>query len=622
MNEDLKQVVPENEAQAVNKPAAETPLAADAVPVAAPEAAPQVETKGETAVDADFSNKGLKELVDTFQQMVEGEDMFSLHKHAESLKAAFYKVLHRERIAAGCQPVADSGNADAASDGETVSVDPFGEFERGFKDLYAQYRAKRAAYLAEQDKKKEENFEKKQILVARLKDLLDNQGEDLKDIFPAFREIQQQWRETGPVPQPKMKGLYETYQHYVEMFYDYVKINNEFRELDFRKNLEAKTELCEKAEDLSRSDDPVGAFKELQKLHDEWKEIGPVSKEYRESIWERFRAATSVINKKQQAYYDSMKESFVANLEKKTALCEKVESLAEAEVADISTWNRLSSEVEAIQREWRTIGFATKKENTRIYERFRAACDKFFGRKKEFYQAIKADMQDNIRMKIEICERAEALRESTDWKAAKDEIIDLQRRWKEAGPISRKKNEQLWKRFRAACDEFFANRSKAVGAQNGQYAENLAGKTALIQEVKAFEPTGDREADFNTLKDFQRRWNEIGFVPLRDKNRIGIEFKETLDSKFDAIRSGAGELRGRATRKVLSERDKLVQEYLRMEQEIATWQNNIGFFAKTKNAEAIIADFNKKIEDAKVELAALESKIKELDAQNAEKDEK
>lgn len=618
MNEDLKQVVPDAEAQAVNEPAVENPVASEA----APEVATAAEGQEEAAGDADFSNKGLKDLVDTFQQMVDGEDMFRLHKHAESLKVAFYKVLHRERIAAGCLPVADSGNAAAAEDGETVSVDPFGEFERGFKDLYAQYRAKRASYIAEQDKKKEENFEKKQALVARLKDLLDHQGEDLKDIFPAFREIQQQWRETGPVPPAKMKGLYETYQHYVEMFYDYVKINNEFRDLDFRKNLEAKTDLCEKAEALSESEDAVGAFKELQKLHDEWKEIGPVSKEFRESIWERFRAATSVINKKQQAFYDSMKDSYAENLEKKTALCEKVEALAETEASDIAAWNRLSAEVEAIQKEWRTIGFATKKENTRIYERFRAACDKFFGRKKEFYQAMKADMQDNVRAKIEICERAEALKDSTNWKAAQDEIIDLQRRWKETGPISRKKNEQLWKRFRAACDEFFANKAKANGAQNGQYADNLASKNTLIDEVKTFEPSGDRESDFNALKEFQRRWNEIGFVPFREKRRIGIEFKEALDAKFDAIRSTANDIRNRTARKVLSERDKLVQDYLKMEQEIATWQNNIGFFAKTKNAEAILADFNKKIDEAKAELAALERKIKELDAQNAENDEK
>jgi hypothetical protein len=602
--------------------------------------------------NVDLNSKGLKELVDFFQELLDGEDVQKLHKYAESIKAAFYKTLRKEKIAAGYQaPAAEVAGNDAAEAApaeeaaaapaeeaaaaeeapEAVSVNPFAEIERGFKDLYNRYRTIRAEHTAEMEKQKEENYEKKMGLLEELKALLDKK-DTLKDSFPVFRDIQAKWRAIGPVVQNKAKGLYESYQHQVEMFYDYVNLNNEFRDLDFRKNLEAKTELCEKAEALAEQENVVEAFRELQKLHEEWKELGPVSKEYREEIWDRFRAATSAVNKKHQAYYESLKGDQQSNLEAKTKLCEKVEAMLDLEIKDSNQWNKLTKEIEDIQKEWRTIGFASKKENQKIYDRFRAACDNFFTKKRLFYSEFKDQMQENMDKKIALCEQAEALKDSKEWKETSEKFMELQKQWKEIGPVSRKKSEQIWKRFRAACDEFFNNRDKEGGSQGSQYAANLAAKRALLEEVQAFELGEDREENFTALKEFQNRWNAIGFVPFKEKAKLQSAFKKALDEKFDAARAGGasegrgyrgrfGDAASRAGRRILSERDKLVEAFKKKEQEIATWSNNMGFFSKTKNAEALLEELNKKIDIARQELADLENQIKEFDRQHEEDNE-
>ena len=568
----------------------------------------------------DFSNKGLKEIVDAFKELLDGENMQLLYKHAEALKAAFYKNLRKEKIASGIEQPAETVevSADApAEEGEAwepVSNNPFAEIERGFKDLYGQYRVRRAAFTQELEKQKEENYNEKVGIIEELKELLEK-SEDLNRTFPQFREIQNRWKAAGPVPQNKVKDLYDTYQHYVEKFYDYVKINKEFRDLDFKKNLEAKEELCQKAEALDQDEDVVGAFRALQKLHEQWKELGPVSKEFRESIWERFRAATAVINKKHQAFFESQKGNQKENLEAKAALCEKVEAIAQGEISDSTQWNNLTKEIENIQKEWKKIGFASKKDNQKIYDRFRAACDAFFARKREFYSEFKNQMQDNLSKKIELCEKAEALKDSTDWKKTSEEMIELQRLWKAVGPVSRKKSEQVWKRFRAACDAFFNNREANHGGQDSEQVENLGKKRALIDEIKAFAVEGRDEAR-EALRNFQARWNEIGFVPFKEKSRVQDAFRKAIDEKFAELREGGSRLVNRIERAVRSERDKLVQKFVKKEQDIATWENNMGFFAKSKNAEPLLEDMRKKIEIAKQELAELEEKIKEFDREH------
>lgn len=555
----------------------------------------------------DCSNKSLKEIVEAFQELLETGDMQQLHKNAEMLKACFYKKLRSDKIAAGLQ--------------EEGAENPFSEIENAFKELFAKYRELRASFNAEVEKDREANFEARQGIIEELKTLVEKQ-DDLKDSFPAFRELQAKWREIGPVAQAKVKDVYDTYQHYVEMFYDYVKINKEFRDLDFRKNLELKTALCEKVEALASEEDVVEAFRTLQKCHEEWKELGPVSKEYREEIWDRFREATAVINKKHQAYFEAMKGTQEENLKLKEALCEKVEEILKEEVGDSNKWNALTKDIENIQKEWRSIGFATKKDNQKIYERFRKACDDFFTRKREFYGEYKDKMQENMNLKIALCEAAEALKDSTAWKETSDKLIDLQKQWKEIGPVSRKKSEQIWKRFRAACDAFFENRDKN-GGKSGVGA-NLQAKKSLIDEVKSFIPGESRDEAISALKAFQERFREIGFVPFKEKDSINGAFKQAIDDQFAKLRGESRRVEKnirRGTGKVLSEYDKLVQEFRRKEQEITTLENNIGFFAKSKNADAFINDIRKQIADAQTELAALETKIKEFEKTQGENNE-
>ncbi|MBQ0006123.1 MAG: DUF349 domain-containing protein, partial [Alistipes sp.] len=499
---------------------------------------------------------------------------------------------------------------------ELISQNPFAQVERGFKTLYAKYRSLRNAYLAQVEKNKEENLTVKLQIIEELKNLVENQ-EDLSKTFPAFRAIQARWRESGPVPAKNVKDIYETYQHNVEKFYDYVKINNELRDLDFKKNLEIKERLCTEAEALIEEDNVVNAFARLQKLHEEWKELGPVDKEHRESIWERFKEATASINKKHQAHFEGLKEQQKENLVKKTALCEKVEAIAEAECSDSSQWNAASKQIEDIQKEWKTIGFAAKKDNQKIYDRFRAACDKFFERKRVYYSEFKDSMLKNYEAKVALCEQAEILSESTDWKNSKDALIELQKKWKEIGPVSRKKSDAIWNRFRAACDKFFDNKEKNFGGVDSQFVENLHKKLALIEEIKGYEPASDR-SDLDALKNFTNAWNEIGFVPFREKEKVQEAYRTALNEKFPEYRSGA-EGRKRSDRTIRnadsgkSERDKLLQKYHKIESEIATYENNMGFFANSKNAEVFINGILQKIDAAKAELAELEEKIKTLE---------
>ena len=459
--------------------------------------------------------------------------------------------------------------------------------------------------LKQLDQEREGNLAAKEAVIAELKNLIEKQ-EDVNATFPAFREIQNKWRAIGPVPAQSYRNINETYQLYVEQFYDMVKINRELRDLDFKKNLEVKEEFCAVAEKLAESENVVDAFKELQKLHEQWKEYGPVAKEYREQIWDRFKAATAAVNKKYQAYYEGLKEQQADNLAKKTVLCEKVEEIAAREVASSNDWNAFSKEIEELQKEWKTIGFASKKDNQKIYERFRAACDDFYGRKREFYTDYKDSMNANLDKKIALCEAAEALKTSTDWKKTTDQFISLQKQWKEIGAVPRKKSELLWKRFRAACDEFFAERDKQAKPENDFYA-NLKAKQAIIQEVRAYELKGDG-SDQDAMRQFQARWQEIGFVPFKEKDKVAQAYKEAIQAKFPKEPR-----RPRAAAKApKSEKEVLIQKYNQLEQDVITYENNIGFFSMSKNSEPLIKQMQEKIAKSKEELKALAAQIKAL----------
>ena len=551
----------------------------------------------ESAVN--YSEKNLAELVAAFEELVQNEERMKMSKEAEAIKAAFYKRLQKEKSEA------------VVEEGEEGAENPFAAVEAGFKDLYNKYRKERAEFNSQLEKEREQNLVLKEAVIADLKALLEKQ-EDVNATFPEFREIQNRWKAVGAVPAQNYRNINETYQLYVEQFYDMVKINRELRDLDFKKNLEAKEQFCQAAEALAESEDVVEAFRELQKLHEEWKEYGPVAKEYRETVWERFKAATAVINKKYQAHFEGLKEQQAENLAKKAVLCEKVEEIAAREVGNSNQWNEFSKEIEDIQKEWKTIGFASKKENQKIYDRFRAACDQFYARKRDFYNEYKDSINANLDKKIALCEAAEELKNSTEWKKATDQFIALQKQWKEIGAVPRKKSEQLWKRFRAACDEFFAERDKQAKPENDYYG-NLKAKNRLIEEMKAYELKGD-DSDVQAMHDFQKRWQEIGFVPFKEKDNVAKAYKDAM-SRFP---SGRPQRRTRGGRQ-LSEKEILIQKYNALEQDIVTYENNIGFFSMSKTSAPLIKQMEERIAQAKAELAKLAEQIRNIsDAESQE----
>ena len=571
-------------------------------------------------VVVNYGEKTLAELSSLFQELTESADRLKRSKEAEAIKSAFYKRLSREKAEAGLNPAVEEPSADAEpvpvetpveAVAEDAVLSPFAAIEAGFKSLYNQFKKERAEYNRQLEGEREENLAKKQAIIEDLKLLVEKQ-EDVNATFPEFRTIQTRWRETGPVPVQHFRDINDTYQFYVEKFYDMVKINRDLRDLDFKKNLEAKEQFCEQAEKLAGDDNVVTAFRELQKLHEQWKEYGPVAKEFRESIWERFKAATAVINRKYQAHFEGLKEQQAENLVKKTALCEKVEEIAGREIGTSNDWNKLSREIEDIQADWRKIGFASKKENQKIYDRFRAACDKFFERKRDYYAQFKDSMNGNMEKKLALIEQAEALKDSTDWKKTSDQLIDLQKQWKEIGAVPRKKSEQLWKRFRAACDAFFDKRDQEAKPENDFYG-NLKAKKAVIEEIKAYVSAGDEAADSAAMQDFAARFQAIGFVPFKEKEKVADAFKEAMSAKFPAWNSRPARhvARSEAARPK-TEKDRLMQQYNQLQQEINTYENNIGFFASSKNAAPLIQQMEEKIAASREQLEALKRQIREL----------
>ena len=513
-------------------------------PVVTPEEQP-----ADVVETVNYAEKTLAELSELMQSLTESEDRMKRSKEAEAIKSAFYKRLSKEKADAGEETPVEEPDESAISEESTVPlqsgpVSPFAAIEAGFKSLYVKYKKERAEYNKEQDAQREENLKVKQGIIEELKALVEDPG-DIGGAFPKFRDIQNRWRETGPVPQQNFRDINDTYQLFVTKFYDLVDINRELRDLDFKKNLEAKTELCERAEALAQDKDVVEAFKELQKLHEQWKDLGPVAKEFRDEIWERFRAATTVINKSYQAHFEEIKGKQEENLKAKIALCEKVEEIAAREITSSTMWNNLSKEIEAIQADWRKIGFATRKENQKVYDRFRAACDKFFERKRASFSEFKDSMNANLEKKLAIIEEAESLANSTDWKATGDRLIELQKQWKEIGAVPRKKSEQLWKRFRTACDTFFQ---------------------------------------------------------AREANR----------KEAHARREARAERRPKA-----SPKDSLREQYAALQQEIQTYENNIGFFGLSKGAEKLKAQMQERIDAAKAKLEDLKKQIRAKEQEEA-----
>jgi len=546
----------------------------------------------------DLGSKSLAELSEMFEKLKVSAERMARSKEAEAIKSAFYKLLAKMK-------------AENPTFNDSSSLtNPFEAVEQNFKALYADYKKERAEFNRQQELMREQNLDNKKAIIEELRNLVENQ-EDVSSQFPAFRDIQNRWREAGPVPVSSYRDINDQYQYLVEKFYDMVKINRDLRDLDFRKNLEAKEAFCQAAEKLAENENIVVAFHELQKLHEQWKEFGPVAKEKRDEIWDRFKAATAVINKRYQSHFEGIKDKQVENLQAKVKLCEQVEAFAATEVTNSGDWNAISKQIEDIQAQWRRIGFATKKDNQKVYDRFRAACDTFFARKRDFYNQFKDNMNDNLEKKMDIIRRAEELKSSTEWKKATDQFIALQKEWREIGAVPRKKSEQLWKSFRAVCDEFFAERDKN-GKPENDYHANLKAKKALIAEIEAFQPSESETSNDSAMREFMESWAGIGHVPFKEKDEINAAYKQAMQQKFPLYapqRSSSSSATSRQPRAQRSPKDLLLEKYRSLQQDIVTYENNIGFFSASKSSAPLIDQMKQRIEEAKSELKALEDKI-------------
>ncbi len=563
-----------------------------------------------------YTGKDPSEILELFTSILQSKPVQSLREEVESIKVAFYKAVRADFESQLARFVAEGGNAEEFVPAENP-------LEARFKDLLGLYRDKRDEFLKNLDLEKQRAYEAKVRIINELKELIDS-NETVGNTFQAFRELQQRWKDAGVVAQEHVRDLWETYHHHVENFYNYVKINKELRDLDLKKNYEAKILLAEEAEALSLDPSVLDAFQKLQQLHERWREIGPVATEYKEALWERFKTASSAINKRHQSYYEALKAEQEQNLVLKTELCVKCEEVADGVYTSRKEWEDASNQVVEMQKVWKTIGFGPRKENTKIYNRFRAACDRFFSAKHAYYKELRSENADNLQAKIDLCVQAEALKESDDWKGTTEALIELQKKWKEIGLTSRKQSEAVWKRFRSAADEFFKRKAEHFGEQEEKLAENLEAKKQMLSDLAGLAKE-KVEVSFDKIKAYQRQWAEIGFVPIKQKEAIQTEYKKVMDQLFGQLRGEEREhhmrnfqekvsqIRAGGVRKVNQERERLYQKLKQLEADIQVWENNIGFFSKSKNAEALVNEVQNKINKAKEQIATLIDKIKLID---------
>jgi len=573
-----------------------------------------------TLPPVDYTGFSRKELVETLKLIVDNRPPSEITDDVSRIKEVFYKKTKAEFNEKRLNFAKEGGNI------EEFRPEP-DELENQIKVILENYRNRKSDYNKIQESEKQENLRKKHEIIDKIKELV-NREEAINKTFQEFRNLQNEWHSTGIVPQGALKDLWESYHHSVEVFYDYIKINRELRDLDLKKNLEIKIALCEKAEELLMEHNAVNAFKLLQDYHNQWREIGPVPHESKNDIWERFREATAKVNKRHHEFFEKQKDEQKRNLDAKIALCEKVEEIAAVEILTFSDFREKSDAILECQKLWRTLGFAPKKHNNKIYLRFRAACDKFFEKKRSFFAENKEVQVRNLQLKTELCMKAEALQESTDWKDTSEMLIRLQKEWKEIGPVPKKYSEKIWKRFRKACDTFFSHKSEYFAGRDTSYEDNLNTKLALIEELEGFDPGEDLKAGFERLKDIQKRWTETGYVPINKKDEIARRYKDALNKQFDRLklddedknilryRSKVDNAMSnpRAARKVRNEREKFFSKIKQLESDIVLWENNIGFFAKSKNADTMIKEVEEKIADAKRNIKMLEEKVKLIDS--------
>lgn len=575
----------------------------------------------ETPEYEDFGNMTEGELVEKAKDLMKSnpESYTSLRGKMDAIKYNFYKKLRAKNDELKQRFVDEGGLPEDFKPAENP-------LDTELKAILQNYKEKRAAEFQRAEAEKLNNLGEKKRILEDLKGLLENTEEDFGKKVPQFQKLQQEWKSVGAVPQSEVNALWSAYQLCVENFYDNLKINNELRDYDFRKNLEQKVALCEQAEALADEKDVIAAFRKLQVLHEEWREIGPVSRENRESIWNRFKEASTVINKRHHDFFDKLRSNELENLQKKSALCEKIEAIDLSAIHSFKEWQEQSANILAIQEEWKKIGFAPKKDNVAIYERFRATCDKFFKTKNEYFRSVKDQLSENLAKKIELCEKAEANMDSTDWKATSDLFVKLQQDWKKIGAVPKKQSDVVWKRFLAACDHFFAKKGEQFKSQRQEQDENLKQKKALVEKIKSLVIGEDHEASFNELKSLIAEWNAVGHVPFKDKDKVYNAYKAAIDEKFeklnvdksnrrmDVFKASVQDMAQKGEQKLSAERKKLVRQYEALCADITNYENNIGFFsASSKSAESLIKDMANKIQKLKKERDMIVEKVKLLD---------
>ncbi|NDW09580.1 DUF349 domain-containing protein [Dysgonomonas sp. 520] len=575
----------------------------------------QPEKEAEATITLPETKDGI---VEAMEKLVEQNDV-PQRADVDALKQAFYKLKSAENNARKEQFVADGGNVEDY----VAEQDPQ---EEHFKDLLNKIKDKRAKALEAEEKIKADNLAKKLQIIDSIKALTES-SDDFNKLFKEFKDLQQKWNEIKLVPASEANNLWKSYQIYSEKFYDLVKINNEFRDYDFKKNMELKTQICESVEKLLEESDVVSAFYQLQNFHQQWREIGPVDREHREEVWERFKTASTEINKRYQAHFETLKEQEDTNLAEKTAICETLKAIDYSLLTSFKEWDEKSKEIIALQAKWKTIGFVPRKVNTQIFEEYRALCDKFFEKKAEFFKSLKDGMEANLEKKKALLEKAISLKDSTDWGKTTDEMIAIQREWKTIGAVPRKFSDAIWKEFVAACDYFFEQKKAANSSQKENEVNNLAKKKELIEKIKAIDVTSDAKQASDDLYAAIEEWRQIGFVPFKEKDKIYKEYQTALDEQFDKLKidrserklqnfkSNIDDIAGsdKSQNKLYKEREKLIYQFNKIKSELQTYENNIGFLSVSKNSGGLLKDMNNKIEHLKDELDLITKKIETIE---------
>ena len=578
------------------------------------EAAPQEAAEVTVATEVTTTPVQSKEDVIARLQEISQQEEPADKAELDAMKQAFYRIRNAE--------LENARQAFLEANGTTEGfITPKDELEAQFKEIMSSIREKRNALKAEEEQIRQANLEKKLAIIEQMKTLAES-PEDANKAYSDFKKLQADWNEIKNVPAEKINELWKSYQLQCENFYDLLKLNHEFREYDFKKNLETKLHLCEAAEQLTGEEDVISAFRQLQKLHQEFRETGPVAKEQREEIWNRFKAASTIINRRHQQHFEEIKEREQRNLDEKTVICEIIESMEYDKMTTYQDWAEKTEEIQALQAKWKTIGFAPQKQNTKIFERFRAACDDFFKRKAEHIKSMKGQMNENLDKKKRMCEQAEALKDSTDWKATAEIMTKLQKEWKEVGPVPKKHSDAVWKRFIGACDYFFEQKGKAEASHRSAEHENLDKKKAIIEKLEAIN-NGDSPAESfsNTVRELMKEWNTIGHVPYKDKDKIYKQYRTLVDSLFNKMNQSASKKKLNNFKSNLKkegnlyrERERLVRIQDNMKNEIKTYENNIGFLtSSSKKGNSLVSELNRKIEKLKADLQLIIQKIAVID---------